>query len=211
MKTFLAPNGKVIYVPEGRVITYRLTKEQNTSVKSALPSREYELYVADVASDVITISGGAVIINADKSDSEDVELFIDYLSEVQKGINQTIIWISKSKPPKEVERLVKFYNEFEGAAGELKYILLSAFKTSKRINDFSKKMADCLRILSFIRSNPGIRTQELSQKLEIPQRAVQRYISTLQASGEWIEYDTAKRGWKLQYGVSILFGDHLNL
>ena len=209
MKIFLAPNGKVIYVPEGRVITYRLTNDQNATVKSALPSREYELYVADVASDVIAISGGAVIINADNSDFEDIELFIDYFAEIQKGINQTIIWIGESKLPKEVNRLVKSYSAFEDVVGELKYILLSAFKTSKRNNDFSKKMADCLMILSFIRSNPGIRTQELSQKLEIPQRAVQRYISTLQAAGEWIEYDTAKRGWELQHGVSILFGDYL--
>ena len=43
----------------------------------------------------------------------------------------------------------------------------------------------------------------------LPMRTVQRHIATLQAAGEWIEYDTKKRGWQLQYGVSILFGDHL--
>lgn len=209
MKTFLAPNEKVIYVPKGRVVTYGLSNEQNAIVKNALPSREYELYVADAASDVIAISGGAAIINADNCDSEDVELFIDYLSEIQKGINQIIIWISKSPPNKGTERLIKFYKKFEDVTDDLKYILLSAFKTSKRINDFSKKMADCLMILSFIRSKPGIKTQELSKRLEIPQRAIQRYVSTLQAAGEWIEYDTVKRGWKLQNGISVLFGDHL--
>lgn len=64
-------------------------------------------------------------------------------------------------------------------------------------------------ILSIIRLQPGIRTQELADKLEVSVRTVQRHISTLQAAGEWIEYDTAKRGWRLQFGISVLFGDHL--
>ena len=64
-------------------------------------------------------------------------------------------------------------------------------------------------ILSLIRSHPGIKTQELVDKLEMPTRTIQRYISALQAAGEWIEYDTYKRGWQIQYGISILFGDHL--
>ena len=38
-------------------------------------------------------------------------------------------------------------------------------------------------------------------------RSVQRYIAALQATGEWIEYDRAVRGWKLFHGVSILYGD----
>lgn len=74
---------------------------------------------------------------------------------------------------------------------------------------FSKKIANCLIILSSIRSKPGIKTQELSEKLEISTRTVQRYISTLQVAGEWIEYDPVKKGWTLSHGISILFGDHL--
>lgn len=34
-------------------------------------------------------------------------------------------------------------------------------------------------------------------------------FSTLQAAGEWIEYDTKARGWYLQNGISIFFGDDL--
>ena len=41
-------------------------------------------------------------------------------------------------------------------------------------------------------------------------RTVQRYIAALQATGEWIEYDRTLKGWGLQKGVSILFGDHLD-
>ena len=92
---------------------------------------------------------------------------------------------------------------------DMKYHLLSAHGKSKKAKDFSKKIAECLMILSLIRSHPNIRTQELADKLEIPTRTIQRYISALQAAGEWIAYDTHKRGWRLQYGISVLFGNHL--
>lgn len=47
----------------------------------------------------------------------------------------------------------------------------------------------------------------LSELTELPLRSVQRYIAALQATGEWIEYDRALRGWKLFHGISILYGD----
>lgn len=112
-------------------------------------------------------------------------------------------------PPRHLRAKFKCYENFEELATNLQYHLLSAHSKSKKAKDFSKKMADCLMILSLIRSHPGIKTQDLVDKLEIPTRTIQRYISTLQAAGEWIEYDTHKRGWQLQYGISILFGDHL--
>ena len=48
---------------------------------------------------------------------------------------------------------------------------------------------------------------ELTELTELPLRNVQRYISALQATGEWIEYDRSLRGWKLFHGFSILYGD----
>lgn len=68
-------------------------------------------------------------------------------------------------------------------------------------------MADCIHILTLIRTNPGIKTQRLVELVGRPPRTVQRYIATLQEGGEWIEYDFTKKGWQLQYGVSVLFGD----
>ena len=64
-----------------------------------------------------------------------------------------------------------------------------------------------MKILALIRKHPGISTQKLSELTELPLRSVQRYIAALQATGEWIEYDRALRGWKLFHGVSILYGD----
>lgn len=58
--------------------------------------------------------------------------------------------------------------------------------------------------MKLIRSRSSIRTQELVEELELSPRTIQRYISTLQAAGEWIAYDH-KKGWYLQDGVSPLF------
>ena len=34
-----------------------------------------------------------------------------------------------------------------------------------------------------------------------------KYIETLRVAGEWIEYDTTHKGWYLQVGKSVLWGD----
>ncbi|MBO7254041.1 MAG: HTH domain-containing protein [Clostridia bacterium] len=179
-------------------------------VRKALPSKEYEVYEADVPQDVIAINSGIIIINSDNSNKEAIDMFIDFLCEVGGYTDQTIFWLGKIRAPRKLDRFIKYRPTFEDLEKELKYAILSAFRKSKKTTDFSKKIADCIVVLSLIRSNPGIKTKELSEKLELPMRTIQRYISTLQAAGEWIEYDYNARGWKLQHGISILFGDHLN-
>ena len=55
MKTFLAPNGEYITIPDGRVTTFGLSKEQNELVKNALPAKGYELLDTDAPTDLIAI------------------------------------------------------------------------------------------------------------------------------------------------------------
>ena len=54
---------------------------------------------------------------------------------------------------------------------------------------------------------PDKKSVLLSEELEISQRSVQRYIATLKAAGEWIEYDKILKGWKLTDRKSVLWGD----
>ena len=120
-------------------------------------------------------------------------------------MDETVFWIGNSKPPKHLLGKFKCYKSFDEFAANLKYHLLSAHSKAKKAKDFSKQLMDCLLIMKLIRSHPGIRTQELVKELELSTRTVQRYISTLQAAGEWIAYDHTKKGWYLQDGVSPLF------
>ena len=182
---------------------------KNRVVQAAAPIKDFELYITDVATDIFAISASAIIIDAAAISDDSREMIFDFFIEVGNQANQTVFWLGYPKPPHPLRARFRCYQNFEELAVKLKYHLLSAHRKSKKAIDFSKKLADSLQILSMIRSYPGIRTQELSQQLELPTRTVQRYISTLQAAGKWIEYDTAQKGWKLQQGISILFGDHL--
>ncbi len=205
MKTFLAPNGEYITVPDGRVTSFGLSDAQNKVVKNALPIKGYELLDTDASSDLIAISAAALIINAAALDTDSREMVFDYYTEVGDCTDETVFWIGSPKPPNHLRAKFKCYENFDELAVNLKYHLLSAHSKSKKAKDFSKQLMECLLIMKLIRSRPGIRTQEIVDELELSTRTVQRYISTLQAAGEWIAYDHTKKGWYLQDGVSPLF------
>ena len=100
MKTFLAPNGEYITIPDGRVTTFGLSEEQNTLVKSALPTKGYELLDTDTPTDLIAISAAVLIINAAALGSDSKEMIIDYYTEIGGCTDETVFWLGYPKPPK---------------------------------------------------------------------------------------------------------------
>ena len=205
MKKVFAPNGNYIIVPDDRVMTFGLTKMQNESVGKVLPIKECELYVTDVPEDLIAISASAVIINAEKLSKSNVDMMFDYYTEIGKSADETVYWIGVPEPPKQLQKVIRTYSCFDELSVELKYQLLTAYRKSRKAKDFSRKMADCIKIISLVKARPGIKTQEIAERLEVSTRTVQRYISTLQVAGEGIEYDNIKKGWFLPGNYSILF------
>lgn len=192
---------------EYRVITFGLTDEENALVEDNLPTRDYEVFDTDAPTDLIAIGCQALIINAASMDSDSAGMIFDYYSQVNGCTDETVIWLGESKPPKELRKFLKCYNSFDAIKDKLKYLLLTAHSKSKKAREYSEKLVNGLKILALIRKHPGISTQKLSELTELPLRSVQRYIAALQATGEWIEYDRALRGWKLFHGISILYGD----
>lgn len=205
MKKVFTPNGNYIIVPDDRVMTFGLTKMQNESVGKVLPIKECELYVTDVPEDLIAISASAVIINAEKLSKSNVDMMFDYYTEIGKSADETVYWIGVPEPPKQLQKVIRTYSCFDELSVELKYQLLTAYRKSRKAKDFSRKMADCIKIISLVKARPGIKTQEIAERLEVSTRTVQRYISTLQVAGEGIEYDNTKKGWFLPGNYSILF------
>lgn len=193
----------------GKIITFGLTNAQNALVNSWLPAKGYSLLSTDCATDLVALNATAFIINASSLKSDEIDLLWDYYSEVDGSTDETVLWIGEPTPPKKLQKILKHYKSFDDISENLKYMLLTAHKRTKKAHDYSKQLADGLLILSLIRKHPGIKTQELSLRTGLSVRAVQRYISALQATGEWLEYDSSSRGWQLQYGISILFGDEL--
>ncbi len=192
---------------EYRVTTFGLTDEENALVEENLPTRDYEVFDTDAPTDLIAIGCQALIVNAASMDSNSVGMIFDYYSQVNGCTDETVIWLGEPKPPKELRKFFKCYDSFDAIKDKLKYLLLTAHSKSKKAHEYSEKLVNGLKILALIRKHPGISTQKLSELTELPLRSVQRYIAALQATGEWIEYDRALRGWKLFHGASILYGD----
>ncbi len=209
MQTFLAPDGSLIVIPKGRVMACGLSDAELRVVRSCLPSEDYQIYRTDIPQDIVAIDRETLLIRPETISQEMLDLFLEYYTEINDCGKDTVVWIGAKQPPSHLRKRFEIYPDFEVLAEQLPRILRTSHQRQKKIRAFSKNLADCLMILSLIRSNPGIKTKTLSEKLELPIRTVQRYITTLQATGEWIEYDMKKRGWHLQSGISILFGDHL--
>ena len=209
MKTFVFPDGRIKNIADGYVLTYGLSKEQNRLVKTALPSKTYELLKVNSATDLIAIPASALVINADVLNVDDRNMIFDFYTEIDNCTDETLFWIGSSEQPSNLRRNFKCYENFDEFAVNMKYHLLTALRKSREAKTFSNKLGDSIKILSLIRSCPGIKTREIADHIELSIRTVQRRINTLQSAGEWIEYDSIKKGWQLQNGISILFGDHL--
>lgn len=115
-----------------RVNTFGLTDEENTLVEESLPTRAYELYIADTPTDVIAIGCDAMIVNAAALDQDSADMIFDLYSQVDGCTNETVIWLDEPKPPKELRKFFKCYNSFDAIKDKLKYLLLTAHSKSKK-------------------------------------------------------------------------------
>lgn len=192
------------------VTTYGLSEEQNQFVESCFPTKAYSLcncnyYEDNNFIDWIATPNDVFIINAQVFPEHARDLIWDYYAEINESFDETVIWLGEPKPPRKIEKNFKCYESFDEIKDNLKYILLNAHKKIQRASEYCKTLEKGIRILSLIRKHPGISTKELSQKTDMSIRSVQRYIEALQTAGEWIEYDSQKRGWQLHDGYSVLF------
>lgn len=183
-----------------------LTLDEINIIKKNLPQKDCEIMVTDDYRDLIAISAMAVIVRMDAIDKEDVNILIDWYKEIAP-FSESVAFIGKVQLPKELTRHITLHEGFDVFSDKIKFFLLSAYRKQKKTENFSATLANAIMILSLIRKQPYITSAELSEKLELSQRSVQRYIETLRVAGEWIEYSPEKRGWILSAGKSILWGD----
>ena len=131
-----------------RVNTFGLTDEENALVEENLPTRIYELYIADTPTDVIAIGCDAMIVNAAALDQDSADMFFDLYSQVDGCTNETVIWLDEPKPPKELRKFFKCYDSFDAIKDKLKYLLLTAHSKSKKAHEYSEKLVNGLKILA---------------------------------------------------------------
>ncbi len=188
------------------IATLGLTADEISIIKRNLPQKECEVMDTDDARDIIATHEFAVIVKADGMEQADVDMLIDFYSEIAP-FSESVIFIGKVQVPDELSRHIVVYADFDELKEKIKYVLLTAYRKQKKTENFSATLANAITILSMIRKQPYITSAELAERLELSQRSIQRYIETLRVAGEWIEYSPEHKGWTLSEGKSVLWGD----
>lgn len=189
-----------------RIVTFGLKEDEISFIEKNLPQKECEVMDTDVATDIVALPEFAVIVRVASMRKADIELLYDFYGDVAP-FSETVIFIGDVTIPVKLRNYIVVYKDFDSLRDNLRYILLSAYRKQKKSENFSATLANAIMILSLIRRKPYISSAELAEKLELSQRSIQRYIETLRVAGEWIEYDTLHKGWCLQVGKSVLWGD----
>lgn len=192
---------------EKLVFTYGLSEEETAKVRKALPSKEYGLIDEECITSLLAKNYTAVILNTDAMVQDEIDEVCDYYLNIGCCTDEMVVWLGSVPVPAKMKTYVKAYPDFSSIEENLKFLLLTAHRKTKKVEGHSRMLADRLLILSMVRKFPGISTQQLVERTGISERSVQRYIKSIQATGEWLEYNRSKRGWELQHGKSLLFGD----
>ena len=188
------------------VFSYGFTQFEEGCIRKLLPAKKSYLTSTECFTDVIACHSYAIFINAMTVSADDLQMLWEFYLEVGPT-SETVVLVGHAEVPKQLKGRIKVFSSFEELQSELKYVLLSAYRNSKKNETFSATLANAIMILSQIRLYPGTTTEQLAKRLEISRRSVQRYIETLRVAGEWIEYGRTLRGWKLTEGKSVLWGD----
>ena len=192
------------------IIVYGFDEELDF-IESIVPWKGTAIFDTDCTTDLIAIGCYASITNLSKIKDEELQILYDFYLDVLDPIEVPILIGIPSLPvPAQLSNVFLLYESLEKAKEKLKYDLLAAYRRQKKNTTFSRTIANALVVLTQIRKHPGVTTEKLSEILELSPRTIQRYIESLRIAGEWITYNPSKKGWELQDGKSILFGDFDN-
>lgn len=185
------------------ILTYGLSDVEMECLKKTI-SPDCSIYSTECATDLIAIPMRGIVVNMERLSLEEQTMLLDYYSEIG-DFSEAVILIGEISLPPNLRRKINVFSSFELMQQQIKFILMDAYRKQKKYKNFSIIVANTLFVLSAIKKAPGVSTRELAEKLEVSERSVQRYIETLRIAGEWIEYDTALKGWKLSVGKSVLW------
>ena len=186
-----------------QITTYGLTDDEINAIQKVKPNKDCSIIIADCATDIIAISAYASIIRKSELDQRDYDLLSSYLEEVGDYAD-TVILIGEDNKLKSFSKKVKVFSTFDLFLEKARYTLVASYAKHRQSDEFSSKISFALRVVILIKRNPGISTAVLAKELDVSPRSVQRYIETLRMSGEWIDYDTALHGWRLEHEKSFL-------
>lgn len=192
------------------VMVYGITDEQFAIICDELPNKEIRVCdVTEQYTDIIALPFIAAIFNP-AAINEDIIDYLNGFSDEVMHYTEKFIFTKYHPVLEQLNKNVK-YVILDGDVeikSKIKFILLDALQADKRNEAYSDTVAQTIRVLSEIRKHPYITTAELAEIIERNTRTVQRYITTLNCAGEFIEYDRKRKGWYLPENKSVLWGDY---
>ncbi len=124
MRPFASITGYKPHTYDGRIITFGLTEEENSLLKILARGKNLEIYVADIASDLVALLATVIIVKAAKLETDDLNLLENYYTEVGEDAAETVFWIGSPLPTLYLQRLFKCHNKFDDIVPEIKNMLL---------------------------------------------------------------------------------------
>lgn len=191
------------------VLVYGITDVEFAIVVDSLPNKDIRVIdCSGCFTDLIALPYIAAIIDPTSLTKEDIETLNEYVDEVQY-LTERYVFTNDDKILDNLSKNLKHtILTAEELSDKLRYILLEANRAEKKYDTYSDTVAQTIRVLAEIRMHPYITTTQLADKIERTPRTVQRYITTLNCAGEFIEYDRKKKGWFLFENKSVLWGDY---
>lgn len=172
-----------------RILLYGLKAEEMEKVMKALSSCEF-IYATDWQ-DIIAIPADLIIANLKDTTEECKKAISQYYKEIEPAEVRLILveYVLELDKIKSVEYIEDFLKNDE----IIRVTALKCLHETKRDVDFSERISRILMVMRDICKYPGISTKELSDRFEVSERSIKRYIETLRMSGAEIEYKN--RGW----------------
>lgn len=172
-----------------RILLYGLKADEMEQVMKVLSGCEFK-YATDWQ-DIIAIPADLIIANLKDASDECKKTVAQYYKEIEPAEVRLILveYISELEKIKSVE----YIKEFLENEKIIRVTALKCLHESKRDVDFSERISRILMVMRDICKYPGISTKELSDRFEVSERSIKRYIDTLRMSGAEIEYKN--RGW----------------
>ena len=184
---------------ETTILCLGCTEKEIRIIKQNLPNKNIQIAETEIAFELYVIPNFLTIINPDNLDKEEIDQCAAFYKETDYERPVLTHRCEKMDSKRIRYRLV----EGDEFAEKIKFIILEYKKSLKKDTQFYNSLTEVLLVLKEIRDNPGISTKKIAEKIERNERKVLRYIHTLACAGEWIEYDSKKRGWYLLDGHSI--------
>lgn len=123
MERYISITGYKSRTYDGRIITFGLSDKENYLIKALVNNKNFEVYIADVASDLVAIIATAIVVNAEKLEPYDLELLENYYIEVNTEANEIVFWLASPKPTIGLQMLFNCFDSYEDMIVSLKNIL----------------------------------------------------------------------------------------